>query len=95
MVELGGKNIQNNRPSLLHDPRFLPLRAGSLIVAAILKATPVEWLEKIKIELNEEGVEEGTDLITRVPRKDQWQSQEKRDRETPRLPVILSFNKLA
>jgi len=42
---------------------------GSLIVGAILKATPKEWVEKIKIELNEDGVQEGTDLISKVYEK--------------------------
>lgn len=69
MVELGGKIFRTTPlPFSMILASFL-FGAGSLLVGALLKATPVEWLEKIKIELNEEGVEEGTDIISRVHEK--------------------------
>lgn len=43
----------------------LSFGVGSLIVGAILKATPERWLDKIKVRLNEEqGGEDEQDIIS-------------------------------
>lgn len=69
MVELGGSIFRTTPLPFSMILTSVLLGAGSLLVAVILKATPQEWLEKIKIELNEEGVEDGTDIISRVHEK--------------------------
>jgi len=45
------------------------LGAGSLLVSIILKATPEQWVDKIKIELNEDGQKEGSDFLSSVSSK--------------------------
>jgi len=47
----------------------LSFGVGSWIVGAVLKKTPEEWVDRIKINLNEEGVEEGDDVVTKVYEK--------------------------
>jgi len=69
MVELGGKIFRTTPlPFSMILASFI-FGAGSLLVGAGLKATPTQWLDKINIQLNEEGIDEGQDLITRVHEK--------------------------
>jgi magnesium-transporting ATPase (P-type) len=42
---------------------------GSLIVASIFKATPPAWLEKIKVEVDEDGVKVSEDFISKCHSK--------------------------
>jgi len=43
--------------------------AGSLLVGVILKATPEEWCEKLKFQMNEEGTPEQDDFVSRLYNK--------------------------
>jgi hypothetical protein len=42
---------------------------GSLIIGAILKATPPEWVEKIPVVINEEASEEGDDILSKMHKR--------------------------
>jgi len=39
---------------------------GSLLVSAALKATPEEYLAKIPFSLNEDAIDDGNDILSRV-----------------------------
>jgi len=43
--------------------------AGSLLISVILKATPEEWADKIKFQMNEEGTPDQDDIISRFYNK--------------------------
>jgi len=47
----------------------LLLGAGSLLVAVILKSTPEKWVDYISFELDEDGLNKGTDIISQAHEK--------------------------
>lgn len=47
----------------------LSFGVGALLWAAIIKATPEKWLDKLDISLNEDGVLKGNDIISRLQEK--------------------------
>ena len=66
MVILGLKIFYTTSITLVMHITALCFGLGSWIVAAILKATPEEWIDKLKFQLNEEGSTENMDYISKV-----------------------------
>jgi hypothetical protein len=66
---MGGKIFRTTPIGFTLQMASIAFGVGTWIVGAALKKTPEEWVDKIKIELNEEGVEEGSDIISKVHEK--------------------------
>ena len=69
IVNLGGTIFRTTPLNATMFFTTIAFGAGSLLVGVILKATPESWVEKIKLELDEEGLNEGTDIISKVQNK--------------------------
>ena len=61
-----GKIFYTDSLSMAQHITALCLGLGSWAVAAAVKATPVEWLDKIKFQLNEDGSTENMDYISKM-----------------------------
>ena len=67
-VEFGGYIFRTAPLPLLMHVASLSFGVGSLLVSALLKATPEVWLEKIKFNFNESKPNEN-DLLTQMTKK--------------------------
>lgn len=64
MVTFGGVLFRTTPLSFSMILTSVLLGAGSLLVAAIVKATPEHLVQKLTFELDEHGLREGTDFIS-------------------------------
>jgi len=69
MVSIGGQLFRTTPLPFSMVLASVLFGAGSLLVAVILKTIPEQHVEKITFELDETGVREGEDIISRVYRK--------------------------
>jgi magnesium-transporting ATPase (P-type) len=69
MVSFGGKLFRTTPLPFSMVLASVLFGAGSLLVSVILKATPENFAEKFKIELDENGLQEGQDIISKVHKK--------------------------
>lgn len=69
MISIGGKIFRTTMIPFEMYMTSIAFGVGSLVVAALLKTTKEEWVDKIKFELDEEGANEGTDIISKVHQK--------------------------
>jgi len=69
MISIGGKIFRTTMLPFDMYMASIAFGVGSLLVGVLLKATKEEWVDKIKFELDEEGANEGTDIISKVQQK--------------------------
>lgn len=66
IVQLGDEVTATGAQDISEWSTAVLFGVGSLIVAAIWKATPPEWVERINVKVNEEAVDDPNDPIAKA-----------------------------